>query len=94
MKNNNYEYNGVSFLSILFLVFLVLKLTNVIDWSWWWVTAPLWIPIIIFLCFVGGLYAFYQILKYYNKNKLKNFRKKNKKHLIIIIIAQNIFNII
>ena len=78
MKNNDYEYNGVSFLSILFLVFLVLKLTNVIDWSWWWVTAPLWIPIIIFLCFVGGLYAFYQILKHYNKNKLKNFRKNLK----------------
>lgn len=37
----------------LFLVFLVLKLTNVIDWSWWWVTSPLWIPlavvVIIFL---------------------------------------------
>ena len=78
MKNNDYEYNGVSFLSILFLVFLVLKLTNVIDWSWWWVTAPLWIPIIIFLCFVGGLYAFYKVLKYYNKNKLKNFRKNLK----------------
>ena len=78
MENNNYGYNGVSFSSILFLVFLVLKLTNVIDWSWWWVTAPLWIPIIIFLGFVGGLYAFYQILKYYNKNKLKNFRKKLK----------------
>ena len=78
MENNNYEYNGVSFLSILFLVFLVLKLTNVIDWSWWWVTAPLWIPIIIFLCFVGGLYAFYQILKHYNKNKLKIFRKNLK----------------
>ena len=78
MKNNNYEYNGVSFLNILFLVFLVLKLTNVIDWSWWWVTAPLWIPIIIFLGFVGGLYVFYQILKHYNKNKLKNFRKNLK----------------
>ena len=78
MENNNYGYNGVSFSSILFLVFLVLKLTNVIDWSWWWVTAPVWIPIIILLCFVGGLYAFYQILKYYNKNKLKNFRKNLK----------------
>lgn len=29
-------------LFLLFLVFLVLKLTAVIDWSWWWVTAPLW----------------------------------------------------
>lgn len=29
---------------ILFLTFMVLKLTEVIDWSWWWITAPLWIP--------------------------------------------------
>jgi hypothetical protein len=29
---------------ILFIVFLVLKLCGVITWSWWWVTAPLWIP--------------------------------------------------
>lgn len=27
---------------VLFLVFLVLKLTGHIGWSWWWVTAPLW----------------------------------------------------
>ncbi len=27
---------------LLFLVFLILKLTHVIAWSWWWVTAPLW----------------------------------------------------
>jgi len=30
---------------LLFLVFLVLKLTRVINWSWWWITAPLWIPV-------------------------------------------------
>lgn len=78
MKNNSNYTSGLSFSSVLFLVFLVLKLTNVIDWSWWWVTAPLWIPVIIFLIFVGGLYVFYQILKYYNKNKLKNFRKNLK----------------
>jgi hypothetical protein len=39
--------SDLSFPSVLFLVFLVLKLTNVIDWSWWWVTAPLWIPILV-----------------------------------------------
>lgn len=33
---------GIGFLSALFLVFLVLKLTEVVDWSWWWITAPLW----------------------------------------------------
>ena len=51
MENNSNYTSGLSFSSVLFLVFLVLKLTNVIDWSWWWVTAPLWIPIIIFLVF-------------------------------------------
>lgn len=77
MENNCYN-SGLSFSTILFLIFLVLKLTNVIDWSWWWVIAPLWINCIIFLIFVGGLYTFYQILRYYNKNKLKNFRKNLK----------------
>ena len=27
-----------------FLIFFTLKLCGVIDWSWWWITAPLWIP--------------------------------------------------
>lgn len=40
---------GISFSSLLFIAFLVLKLTHVIDWSWWWVTAPLWIPVAIVL---------------------------------------------
>ena len=36
---------GTSFCNLLFLVFLVLKLTKVINWSWWWVTAPIWGPL-------------------------------------------------
>ena len=39
---------GVGLTGILFIVFLVLKLTGNIDWSWWWVTSPLWIPIAFF----------------------------------------------
>lgn len=31
----------------IFIVFLILKLTNVIDWSWWWVTSPLWIGFVL-----------------------------------------------
>lgn len=41
--------NGLGIGTILFLIFMVLKLTNYIDWSWWWVTAPLWIPLLIIL---------------------------------------------
>ena len=35
----------------LFLIFLVLKTTGVIAWSWWWVTSPLWIPLAFVLGF-------------------------------------------
>lgn len=41
---SNSTSSGVGLDIILFVVFLVLKLTGHIDWSWWWVTSPLWIP--------------------------------------------------
>ena len=40
---------GISFGGLLAVLFIGLKLGKVIDWSWWWVLAPLWIPIIILL---------------------------------------------
>lgn len=49
MENNN----GLDFCSILFLIFLVLKLTGHIDWSWWYVTMPLWLPVAILAIFIG-----------------------------------------
>lgn len=38
------ESTGIGLPMVLFLVFLVLKLTETVDWPWMWVTAPLWIP--------------------------------------------------
>lgn len=35
--------NGVGLPTLLFLLFLTLKLLGKITWSWWWVTSPLWI---------------------------------------------------
>lgn len=35
---------GTSFLVLLTLLFIALKLTGFIDWSWWWVLAPAWGP--------------------------------------------------
>jgi hypothetical protein len=40
----NNKSEGLGLGTILFLIFLVLKLTHNIDWSWWWVFSPLWIP--------------------------------------------------
>lgn len=34
---------GIGLPGVLFVVFLVLKLTGTIGWSWWWITAPFWI---------------------------------------------------
>jgi phosphoglycerol transferase MdoB-like AlkP superfamily enzyme len=56
------------FANALGLAFIILKLCHVIDWSWWWVTAPFWAPLAVILAillvvilvvagvgFVGGL---------------------------------------
>lgn len=34
---------GISFTGLLTIVFITLKLTDNIDWSWWWVLSPIWI---------------------------------------------------
>lgn len=34
------------------IVFVVLKLCGVIDWSWWWVLSPMWGVVALILCFV------------------------------------------
>ena len=39
--------NGISFIKLLAIAFIVLKLCGVIAWSWCWVLSPLWISIII-----------------------------------------------
>jgi hypothetical protein len=51
--SNKSSGNGVGLGGLLFLVFLVLKLTGTITWSWWWVTAPLWGPLALLAAFVG-----------------------------------------
>ena len=58
-KSNNNSSSGLGLGSVLFIVFLVLKLTNHIDWSWWWVTSPLWIPVVLVasVFLIGILFA-------------------------------------
>ena len=50
MKNNgNSSVIGIVFPGLLSIVFIVLKLTKVIAWSWVWVLAPIWIFAILTL---------------------------------------------
>ena len=52
MSKETQKSGGVGFLGLLTIVFIVLKLCNVIAWSWWWVLAPIWIPVAVFLVVV------------------------------------------
>lgn len=53
--------SGVGFTGLLAVAFIVLKLTHVISWSWWWVLAPLWIPVSIALLLLFILFFFIAI---------------------------------
>ncbi|MDV3793347.1 hypothetical protein CMU23_01530 [Elizabethkingia anophelis] len=61
MSDNSGSSAGISLLGVLTIVFIVLKLTKVIAWSWWWVLAPSWIPVALFIGFaiimliIGGV---------------------------------------
>lgn len=63
MENkNNTTSNGIGFIGLLTIVFIVLKLLKVIKWSWLWVLSPLWISFIIGLILTVGLIIFYKWL--------------------------------
>jgi hypothetical protein len=70
--------SGIGLTGVLFIVFLVLKLTGNITWSWLWVLSPIWIPIVFF---IGSILIFLLILIVaialgYNPDKLKIKFKK------------------
>jgi len=42
------------FSGLLALILTTLKLTNVINWSWWWILFPIWIEILVFVVIIIG----------------------------------------
>lgn len=72
-KINGILGTGLTFVQVLFIVFLVLKLTGttaVATWSWWWVTSPLWIGVAltasIWIVIMLGLFLA-AIINFFNK---------------------------
>ncbi|TDR54204.1 hypothetical protein [Paenilisteria rocourtiae] len=47
MENNNSKSGGIGFVGLLTILFIALKLTDVIDWSWVWVLSPIWIMLVL-----------------------------------------------
>lgn len=42
-NNSSSSTGGIGFVGLLTIAFIVLKLLNLITWSWWWVLSPIWI---------------------------------------------------
>ena len=57
MSNSSSSGGGIGFVSLLTILFVGLKLTDYIDWSWWWVLSPIWISwgILIIILSIGAL---------------------------------------
>ncbi len=64
-KNNNVKLQ-LPILTILGIIFITLKLTGNIDWSWWWVLSPFLIPIGLGILFIIVIFI-YEIFS--NKKK-------------------------
>ena len=59
MSQKTTQSSGIGFAGLLTIAFIVLKLTNVITWSWLWVLSPIWIPftiVILMLSIMGLIY--------------------------------------
>lgn len=56
MSKEKNTSNGIGLGTLLFLIFLTLKLAEIGPvqyWSWWWITSPLWIPLLLVISIIG-----------------------------------------
>ena len=65
---------GIGVLGILGVVFVTLKLTGYIDWSWWWVTAPFWGGFALLLAILLVVFIVWLI------NEIRKDRKRKAKY--------------
>ena len=56
--NKQIQTGGINFFGLLAIVFITLKLTGQITWSWWWVLAPLWMPLPVLLVIFAIIFHF------------------------------------
>lgn len=48
-----------------FITLAILKVCNILNWSWWCITAPLWLPLVVFLMFLlyCVIFALIEVIK-------------------------------
>ena len=77
-NNNNNKSGGIGFCGLLTIVFVTLKLCKVIAWSWWWILAPMWIPLALVLSMFLLWIIKVLIGSAIDKIQIKRRRKKRK----------------
>jgi len=73
MSDSSSSSSGIGVLGLLGVAFVVLKLTGVIDWSWWWVTLPFWggFALVLGILVIWGGLALYGELRHQKRKRIK-----------------------
>ena len=71
MEDNKKINIDLGFFTVLTLIFITLKLCKVINWSWVWVLAPVWIPVGLII-FIVGIYIIVTKVKRCHNDKHKS----------------------
>ena len=67
MKNcNSGNSGGVSLCPLLTVLFIGLKLTGYVSWSWWWVLSPMWLPMVIVLSVLIVVVSLSSLIEYFS----------------------------
>lgn len=62
-QNKSGSTSGVGFTGLLTIAFIVLKLLDVISWSWIWVLSPIWISLILAIVIIGIVFIYDMVKK-------------------------------
>ena len=66
-KDSATKNGGISAIGLLVVAFVILKLCHVIDWSWWWVTAPFWGGLAIYIVVLAIALIVWIVKELWNK---------------------------
>lgn len=76
MNKSSGSSAGIGLWGCVFIVFLIMKLAEigvVANWSWWWVTAPLWLPITLVVCGLIIWFVIYVVI-----SVLRNIKRNRR----------------
>ncbi|WP_103110249.1 hypothetical protein [Brevibacillus reuszeri] len=78
MSKNGTQGGGIGVMGLLGIVFVTLKLTGIINWSWWWVTLPFWGGLALMLAIGLIIFTACVISDVLTERKIERNRRRRK----------------